>query len=314
MHNVNLLKKAILKNKIHLSINDFNKKLVENSGFESDNLTYWATNAFINNDLLFEDIENGKFYDTTLRYGNLLSVINSDFFSNLNHYKTLDDILLKVRFYENICRKTSDTDIIDNTIFLYDKDNYLVLLPTNFNAYNYWYLNGDNTYENNVSFYNLKNPSVIIILPNGKKIDICADYKSDSYKETDDIVISHIFVAVGFLDKIKNINSVLTQQIALYLFNYDKNLIKQLPENLITKEMVELAIDNNIFLSPYRFSLDVYSLKYRDIYNEKLINGLLASGLELCYDDWDESNFSCILWNKEKESNHLKHIFAQFNE
>lgn len=94
MHNVNLLKKAILKNKIHLSINDFNKKLVENSGFESDNLTYWATNAFINNDLLFEDIENGKFYDTTLRYGNLLSVINSDFFSNLNHYKTLDDILI----------------------------------------------------------------------------------------------------------------------------------------------------------------------------------------------------------------------------
>ena len=209
----------------------------------------WLIKNLLDKSFLWEDIESGnesKAYDTLSRFLNIRKQWPESNLRDINHYKGLSGIAEAIRPYEitkgmNDIKREEKAKIYDDTIVLYDKNDYLVVIPKTEEASCFW---GRNTEWctastksiNYFNHYNKNGPLLICITPDNHKYQfhVNSDPMNENDKKLGDIidpVLTELALLTGKIGSLKNIDytnyrhcEVAVKEKALYLTQISKDI------------------------------------------------------------------------------------------
>mgnify|MGYP004710286665 CR=1 FL=1 len=226
----------------------------------------WLIKNLLNNSFLWEDIEAGKSskaYDTLSRFLNIRKQWPESNLRDIQSYKGLSGIAEKIRPFEitksmGELKREEKAKIYSETIVLYDKNDYLVVIPKTEEASCFWGRNTEwctaSTQSTNYfNTYNPDGPLIICITPDNRKYQFHKD--SDPMDENDTPlknITDPILVKLAIkMKKYVNISrleldALLKQSDAFEnIFNSDPNIIYFMPPELLTLELCHIYLGHN---------------------------------------------------------------------
>jgi len=183
----------------------------------------WLIKNLLTKNFLWEDIEAGKSskaYDTLSRFLNIRKQWPESNLKDINQYIGLSGIAEKIKPFEitkssGELKREEKAKIYEETIVLYDKNDYLVVIPKTEEASCFW---GRNTEwctastksKNYFDTYNPNGPLIICIAPDNRKYQFHKD--SDPMDENDNSledITDPVLVELALLtEKIKHIKHI----------------------------------------------------------------------------------------------------------